>query len=77
MSEQKQRTERLACWGACESCAATVVVYPHWEATDKQRRRINNQSKWERGAMTDCPCCDDGQIDWGGSDPVEQIVRNA
>jgi hypothetical protein len=49
-----------------------VVVYPHPDRADD----IPPVDAWD-GRVNFCLVCDEGRIDWGGSDPVGDIIVGA
>lgn len=71
MSDQKRRT---AYWGTCDNndCMTSLVIYPHPDAPQD----LPPEDEWEDSTFyIDCPVCD-SNIDWGGTDPAADIIRN-
>jgi len=71
MSDSKTRT---AHWGTCENdtCQASMVIYPHPDAPND----LPDEDEWENSTFyISCPVCD-CRMDWGGSDPAAEIIRN-
>ncbi len=69
--------ERYVYWGNCSNleCSALVFVAPHPESPDATVEAIaDGPSAWE-GMGMDCPVCDEGEIEWGGSDPLPFVIR--
>lgn len=71
MSETKERT---AHWGTCsdQDCLASMVIYPHSDS----ERDLPDEDDWENSLFfISCPVCG-SSMDWGGSDPAKDIIRN-
>lgn len=71
MSDDKTRT---AHWGSCSDadCGTAMIIYPHPFAGHDLPPEI----EWEDSLFyIDCPVCG-LSMDWGGTDPAEEIIRN-
>lgn len=74
MSTEPEQPQRTAYWGTCsnEQCLASMVIYPHPEA----KQDLPDEDDWENSTFyINCPVCNGG-MDWGGSDPAADIIRN-
>lgn len=59
---------RTAWKGTCDTCSASIVVYPHID----REQDIPDIGEWEGTAA--CPVCEDGQIEWSVSLPVSRVL---
>jgi hypothetical protein len=60
-------------WGTCENCDASVMVFPHPERIDDLS---DDHDDWENGGIfASCYVCG-GSIDWGGTDPATDLIKN-
>jgi hypothetical protein len=49
-----------------------MVIYPHPDA----RADLPDEDAWENSTFyISCPVCD-CRMDWGGTDPAHEIIRN-
>ncbi|QAY16103.1 hypothetical protein SEA_ELESAR_52 [Arthrobacter phage Elesar] len=65
-----QREQRTAYWGTCDECLITVTVYPHPD----RGRDLPDSEEWP-GDFAICPVCE-SWLEWEGSDPAKDIIRN-
>jgi hypothetical protein len=65
---------RTAHWGTCsnEDCLCAMVIYPHSDRpTD-----LPDEGDWEDTPFfIRCPVCGES-MDWGGTDPAADIIKN-
>ncbi len=70
--------DRMVYWGNCSSpdCSAIMLIAPHPESPDEIVEAIaEGPSDWPSLGVT-CPVCDEGEIEWGGSDPLPYVIRS-
>lgn len=65
---------RTAHWLLCldDDCGAAMIIYPRSFA----EHDLPDGKEWIRSPFAiDCPVCHEG-MDWCGSEPADQIIRN-
>lgn len=68
------KPDRTAHWGTCENnaCQASMVIYPHPGASQD----LPDEEQWKDPTRCiDCPVCGEW-MDWGGTDPAHEIIKN-
>jgi len=61
-------------WGICSNneCNTCILVYPHSD----NERDLPDQDEWDSGGIfAECYVCG-ADIDWGGTDPAHQLLKN-